>query len=81
MELAYTLAAGRESGFPTLRYDLIEEKAGWPIKMLYMRAGRGAISSYDRSRKKEKCIYKPGRHPTRLRIHPNQHLREGTEEH
>ena len=50
--LAYTLAAERESGFPTLRYDLIEEKAGWPIKMLYMRAGDGVISLYDEIRKK-----------------------------
>jgi hypothetical protein len=51
MVLAYTLATGRESGFPTLRYDLIEKKAGWPIKMLYMRAV-GVISSYDGVRKK-----------------------------
>ena len=50
--LAYTLAAERESGFPTLRYHLIEEKAGWPIKMLYMRAGDGAISLYDVRKKR-----------------------------
>jgi hypothetical protein len=45
MVLANTLEADRESGFLNLSKDLIEEKGGWPIKMLYMSAGDDVISS------------------------------------
>ena len=76
---AYTLAAGRESGFPTLRYDLIEEKAGWSIKMLYTSAGEKAFSASDDEL--ENFIYRLGHHPKRLMFHPSQRLVEGMEEH
>jgi hypothetical protein len=70
------LAAGRESGFPTLRYDRTEEKAGWPIKMLYMSAGTDPLV-HVMSLENREAIYRRGHHPKRLRFHPNRRLCEG----